>query len=214
MFAELESPSYQIMTLWNLLWDVSAYCYSMSFVMVQTIITFSHWRINHLGCWHSAVKTIHSTNTHFRQGFERDFKFNQKCEYWLVHLVESIQSLIFCIRGKSKNLVIPEYHNLSCPHARINGMAVLWEQNGMPGLTVTSGHLFCVVCCVAVGLVAVLRLTGHELVAGRTLAVDRWANHWSRWHALNSQWLVLPQEIEITRGWRSVFSLPMKSVGL
>lgn len=47
----------------------------------------------------------------------------------------------------------------------------------MPGLTVTSGHLFCVVCCVAVGLVAVLRLTGHELVAGRTLAVDRWANH-------------------------------------
>lgn len=152
--------------------------------------------------------------THISDKHLREITNSTKRESWLVDIVQSIQSLFFWIRGKCKSLVNPEYHRCPYPHSRINGMPVLWEQNGMSGLTVTSGHLFCVMCCVAVGLVAVLGLTGHELVAGRPLAVDRWANHWSRWHALNSQWLVLPQEIEITRGWRSVFSLPMKSVGL
>lgn len=47
----------------------------------------------------------------------------------------------------------------------------------LSGLILTQGHLFCAVCCVPVGLVGGLRLTGHELVAGRPVVADHWANH-------------------------------------
>lgn len=48
---------------------------------------------------------------------------------------------------------------------------------GLSGLIPTPGHLFCALCCVPVGLVGGLGLTGHELVARRPLAADHWANH-------------------------------------